>query len=206
MNENRNWQDYQQWTSYLLKIACAMFQMDASELGFVFGAEGQSSSMGSMNPEQRIIASKEKGLRPLLRAQQTWLNRWVIHKIDEDFEIAFGGLSVKSEADKLEQELKRVKHYMTINEVRARWDLEPLDTKAADMILDQTYINAVQQQEAQDEEAENPDSDSDSDSDSDFDFDIDAFLAGDEAEPEAEPEPEEELEKGMFKTVRVEVL
>ena len=198
LNENRNWQDYQQWTSYLLKIACAMFQMDASELGFVFGAEGQSSSMGSMNPEQRIIASKEKGLRPLLRAQQTWLNRWVIHKIDEDFEITFGGLSVKSEADKLEQELKRVKHYMTINEVRARWDLEPLDTKAADMILDQTYINAVQQQEAQDEEAENPDSDSDSD------FDIDAFLAGDEAEPEAEPE--EELEKGMFKTVRVEVL
>ena len=207
LNENRNWQDYQQWTSYLMKIACAMYQMDSSELGFVYGAEGQSSSMGSMNPEQRIIASKEKGLRPLLRAQQTWLNRWVINKIDPDFEISFGGLSVKSEADKLEQELKRVKHYMTINEVRARWDMQPLETKAADMILDQTYINAVQQQMAQEEEeasSEEPEEGGDSDSD----FDIDAFLSGNEEAPEEEApeEPEEEIEKSMFKTVRVEVL
>lgn len=174
LNENRNWQDYQQWTSYLLKISCAMFQMDASELGFVFGAEGQVNSLSSSNPESRIIASKEKGLRPLLRAQQSWLNKWVIHEIDPDFEIKFGGLSAKSEADKLEQELKRVKHYMTINEVRARWDLEPLEARVANMILDPTYIGSAQQEEVEkaEEEAEEEEGAS-------FDaenFDVDEFL------------------------------
>ena len=174
LKSNKNWQDYQQWTSYLLKISCAMFQMDASELGFVFGAEGQVNSLSSSNPETRIIASKEKGLRPLLRAQQSWLNKWVIHKIDPDFEIKFGGLSAKSESEKLEQELKRVKHYMTINEVRAHWDLEPLDSKVANMILDPTYIGSAQMEEAEKAEAEAQEQEGKSfDSE---DFDIDEFL------------------------------
>ena len=177
LNENRNWQDYQQWTSYLLKIACAMFQMDASELGFVYGAEGQVNSLSSSNPEHRIIASKEKGLRPLLRAQQNWLNRWVIHNIDSDFELRFGGIDVKTEAEKLEQELKRVKHYMTINEVRAHWDLEPLESKVSDMILDPTYIGAAQQEAAKEEEAAQAESEQADGQDFDMEnFDIDNFL------------------------------
>ena len=102
---------------------------------------------------------------------------------------------------------------MTINEVRARWDLEPLDTKAADMILDQTYINAVQQQEAQEEEAQDEEAQGEGGEDG-FDFDIDKFLAGDEEEtPEEAPEEaqdeeaqDEDMEKSMFRTVRVEVL
>lgn len=195
MSENRNWQDYQQWTSYLLKIACAMFQMDASELGFVFGAEGQVNSLSSSNPETRIIASKEKGLRPLLRAQQTWLNKWVINKIDPDFEIRFSGLDAKSESEKLDQELKRVKHYMTVNEVRAHWDLEPLSSDVADMILDPTYIGSAQQQKMQEEQAklaeeENAQGESE---DIEFDeenFDVDSFLG-----IKGSPKPQEEEDK-----------
>ena len=211
LQSGRDWQDYQQWTGYLLKVACAIFQIDAAELGFVFGTENQSASLNQGGPTQRIIASKEKGLRPLLRASQTWMNQWVIHQIDPDFELTFGGLNSQSENDKIDQEVKRVKAFMTVNEVRAKWDLEPLESEAANMILDSTYMNtAANMLQGEDEEgSEDQEPEEKNDLDSFFEEEKEEKEPEpeeeEEEEEEAEPEPEEDIEKG-FKVVRVEVL
>ena len=58
--------EYSQWLNFLIKEVCALYQMDPSELGYVFGAEGQTSSLQTQGPAQRIQYSKERGLRPLL--------------------------------------------------------------------------------------------------------------------------------------------
>lgn len=207
LQANKDSSDFQAWTGYLLKIACAIYQIDAAELGFVFGAEGQTAAMNHQGPSDKIVLSKEKGLRPLLRSIQAWINRWVIYPQNEDFELVFGGLNARSEAEKLEQDIKRAKAFMSVNEVRARWDLDPLDSPAADMILDPTYMNTAWQMQMNDEGDEGEGEEGDEGGEDFGDFDIDAFFASREpAEEPAAEEEEEPVEKGvMIKSISVEV-
>jgi hypothetical protein len=129
--------------------------MDPAELGYVFGNEGQSSALNQGGPAQRIEFSKEKGLRPLLRALETWINRWIIAPLAPHLEISFIGLDTESESQRLDAISKKVNSYMTVNEARAAFDLEPIDNPVADMLLNSSYINAAQMAGAgEDEEDE----------------------------------------------------
>ena len=146
--------EYEHWTAYLLKIACSLFLMDPAELGFVFGAEGQNGSLVQQGPADRIQASREKGLRPLLRAVQNAVNRHIIRKVAPDLMLRFKGFDAGSEQAQLDADGKRVRAFMTPNEIRATYDLDPLGEegtplrKAADMVLDATFHQTVNQAEA----------------------------------------------------------
>ena len=146
--------EYSQWMNFLIKEICSLYQMDPSELGYLFGAEGQSSALTQKGPSERIQFSKEKGLRPLLRALESWINRWIITPIAPHLELAFVGLDVESEQSRIDSVSKRVKAYMTINEARAMFDLEPLENPAADMLLDASYMNAAAMNAAEEEPQE----------------------------------------------------
>ena len=135
--------EFTQWINFMIKEICSLFQMDPSELGYLFGAEGQSSSLNVSGPGDRLTFSKEKGLRPLLRAVESWLNRWVIYPMAPHLELIFIGLDTQTENARLENISKRVKSHLTVNEARAMFDLEPLESNIADMILDSSYINAA---------------------------------------------------------------
>lgn len=141
--------EFKEWMAYLQKVACSIYQIDPAELGFVHGAENQTGALSQGGPEARITASKEKGLRPLLRGAQVWLNRWVVSQVDPDFELVFVGLDKARQDAQFEADLKRLKGFMTPNEIRARYDLKPIppevDGGAADMILDSSYMNTAMQ-------------------------------------------------------------
>ena len=145
--------EFDKWLNFLIKETCAIFQMDPSELGFVYGNEGQTSSLNSGDTGNRIKFSKEKGLRPLLRALQTWINRWIIEPLSEDLELVFVGLDVESEDKRIERMQKKLKMFMTVNEARAQFDLEPLET-GGDLILDPSWINAKMSADSMGEEEE----------------------------------------------------
>lgn len=147
--------EFQQWQHYLIKSICALFQIDPMEIGFHFGQEGVSSSLNQANGSERVLMSKEKGLRPLLRAVENWLNRYIISQIDERFELVFTGLDMISPQEELKLNIDKVKTIMTINEVRALYDLPEIEN--GDTILDNTFMNAYRQPEAEQEaEAEEP--------------------------------------------------
>lgn len=116
--------EYQEWLNYLLKITCAMFQIDPAEIGFNFGVEGQSSAIFSMGVNDRAILSKEKGLRPLLRAIESWINRYIVEQIDSRYELTFIGMDSIPKDKQLEMDLKKMA-FMTLNEIRAKYDLPP---------------------------------------------------------------------------------
>jgi len=122
-NTNRE-MEYQEWMNYLLKITCAMFQIDPAEIGFNFGVEGQNSAIFSMGVQDRAILSKEKGLRPLLRAIESWINRYIIDQVDSRYELTFVGLDSIPKDKQLEMDLKKMA-FMTLNEIRAKYDLPP---------------------------------------------------------------------------------
>jgi hypothetical protein len=144
---------YSSWMGYLTKIACAIYQIDPAELGFVFGAENVTSALSQGGPEQRILASKDRGFRPLLRQVQGWINRYIIHPIDPELSFRFVGLDVVSAEAELKQRIDMVSHYMTIDEVRAQAGLEPLE-KGGDIVLNQTFITGLMSGEGEGMEGE----------------------------------------------------
>ena len=83
-------------------------------------------------------------MRPLLRSLETWINRWIISPLAPHLELSFVGLDIESETQRLDAISKKVNSYMTVNEARAAFDLEPLDNPIADMLLNASYINAAQ--------------------------------------------------------------
>jgi hypothetical protein len=146
--------EYSTWLNWLLKIVCACYQMDPAELGFVFGNEGQSGALAQHGPSERIWASKERGLRPLLRSIQQWLNLWFIWPLNENYVMEFVGFDSLSEQEKLEMDVKATKCYKTINETRAEHELDLIDGPVGDLILDPVYFQAWQQMRAEEQQAE----------------------------------------------------
>jgi capsid portal protein len=130
--------EFQEWQHYLIKTICALYQIDPMEIGFKFGDEGKRSTLNQASGEERVLMSKEKGLRPLLRAIQGWLNKYVVMQLDDRFEIVFTGLDTISTQEELKMNIDKVKSFMTINEVRALHDLEPIPN--GDTILDGSYM------------------------------------------------------------------
>lgn len=153
LSQSNREMEYSQWNSYLIKIACSLYSMDPAELGFVFGNENQVSTITANGPSDRITASKERGLRPMLRAVESWLNTWVVHQIDEDFMVDFVGFDAKSEEAKQQLDIAALKAYKTINEVRAEHDLPPLEDQLGNLVLEPSFLQVyMQSMMAQDQE------------------------------------------------------
>lgn len=141
---------FREWINFLIKIACALYQMDPAELGFVFGNEGQSSSLGQQGPAERIAASKERGLHPLLQSIADWINRMVVQHWDPDYEFSFVGYDEIPPGERLDLDIKAAKVFRSPNEIRAERDEKPIvlmagDVNLLDLPLDPTLINAALQ-------------------------------------------------------------
>lgn len=97
--------EFTEWIKFLLVIACAVYRMDPSELGFqfqdaarIFGQEGQ---------KERLDHSRQKGLTPLLVFYQNVLNKYIISEIDDRLELVFTGIEIKDEAAQVELDKKK---------------------------------------------------------------------------------------------------
>lgn len=137
---------YQMWIEYLVKIACAIYQMDPSEINFDLrgGAGGQQPVfMGNNEAQQKL--SKDRGLKPLLSFFADTFNRNIVSRIDDEFELAFVGLDAKSEEQAVELRSKQGTTMLTINELRELEDLPPI--KYGDIVANPAYISYLQQKE-----------------------------------------------------------
>jgi hypothetical protein len=150
--------EYSAWMDWLTKITCAIYQFDPAEINFLFGNQGQQSSMFQAPAESRIKSSKDRGLRPFLRHIAANLNKYLIWRVDENFKLKFTGLDPRDSQEIVDTEKKQVTFMMTVDEVRAQNDLEPLPDKLGEIILDPTFLQNKQaaemaaQQEAMGEE------------------------------------------------------
>ena len=145
LSQSNKEMEYTQWNSYLIKICCSIYSMDPAELGFVFGNEGQTSTITANGPSDRITASKERGLRPMLRALESWINHWLVEPMDEDFCIDFVGFDAKTEEQKVDLDIKALKAFKTINEIRSEHDMEPIDDQLGNLILEPSFLQVYMQ-------------------------------------------------------------
>lgn len=210
MNTNRD-MEYNAWIDFLIKIGCSIYSTDPSEINFQYGNSGQKSSLGGESNREKIIESKERGLRPLLTFTASKLNRHIIWPINEDFEFEFVGLDAATRENVASLNQTRVKSTHTVNELRAEEDLPPLEH--GDVILDPTYVQYVAQQ-TQPDPGEMPGAggepgDGKGDEEED-DVDFEQLLAednddGDEDEDQSEPPANKREEERTDKSLTVDV-
>lgn len=145
--------EFSRYQEFLIKISCAMYKIDPSEVGFPMSGSSDSKPMFETNNETKIKYSKDKGLKPLLRRYEFWLNKWVVSQLDEDFEIKFVGIDEEEETD-LDRDIKKLSNFMTLDEIREKQNLKPVGKdRGGDIILNPTYsmylnqLNMQKQQE-----------------------------------------------------------
>lgn len=148
MSRSNQEMEFAQWLGYLQKLTAAVFQMDPAEINFVYGSENQSGGLQQSSGASRVEYSREKGLRPLLRAIESWLNKWVLNQKYPGYRIRFVGLDHEQERKRIEDLLKQTK-VLSINEIRAKMGYGPITKDIeengafADLPADAQYIHGV---------------------------------------------------------------
>lgn len=143
-NKSNQEMEFGKWIEFLMKIICGVYLIDPSEIGFdMHGGQSQTPLFES-SAEWKIKASRDKGLKPLLRFFAKFINVNIIDKIDDHFTFEFVGLDELSENEKHELLVEQIASYMTLNEARASLDLQPL--VGGDLPLNPTYLQALQVQ------------------------------------------------------------
>lgn len=178
-NSNRD-MEYNAWFDFLIKVACAMYKMDPIEVNFKYGNTGQKSSMQDTHNSEKVIESRERGLRPLLTHLSDQLNRYIIWPINEGMELSFVGLDAATKDDVANLNQKRVKSTHTVNELRAEDGEDPIE--GGDIILDPVFMQGQQlkAQEAAMAQGDDPFGDGDEEDGDDPDFQ--KLLDGDDDE------------------------
>lgn len=139
--------EFSRYQEFLIKIHCALFTIDPSEIGFPMSGTSDSKPMFEGNNEARLKYSRDKGLKPLLKEIEAWINKWIVSQLDPNFVFRFTGIeNEKNEMDDLAEDIQKLSNFMTLNEIRAKYNLDPIE--GGDMVLNPVY-NQAKQAEAQ---------------------------------------------------------
>ena len=144
--------EYSRWLEYLTKIICAVFLIAPEEIGFYLSPGGMQQPNFDSNNEWKLKASKDRGLRPLLRFYADCINRHIISRLDDKFYIDFVGLDELTEKERIELRNSQVQYFRTVNEIRADEDLEPIED--GDIILNPVFLQKIQMDHTWKSEAE----------------------------------------------------
>lgn len=138
LTQNHSDIEFSGWMNYLIKMMCAIYQIDPYEIGIGMKDEGKAGISGD-NTEEKMSASKDKGLYPLLRFLENYINKNIIDMVDPDFCIKFTGLTEESAKDALNRQKEMAKFCLTVNEIRQEIGKPPLPGMD-EVILSQEYL------------------------------------------------------------------
>lgn len=131
--------EYSKYQEFLIKIGCAHYLIDPSEIGFPMqGASGPAGLGGDGGTKEKLAYSKDKGLKPLLTSYQNWLNKYIIDQKDSAYILTFEGIDVESPEKELENDVKAVTNWSTVNEIRRKRGMK--DIAGGDIILNPIFL------------------------------------------------------------------
>lgn len=132
---------FAKWMTFLSSIICAIYGIAPEEINFESFTSGTSSLSGD-DTEEKIVNSKDKGLRPLLSYFESTLSEYVIGEFSDKYEFQFTGLDEEDEKTIWE----RKKMTRTVNEIRAEDGVDKADGKWGDAPLNPSLVGAWQQE------------------------------------------------------------
>lgn len=121
---------------------CSVFLIDPAELNFDLHGGVSQTPLFESSQEWKLKASRDRGLKPLLRFLAKHINNSIISKIDENFVFDFVGLDELTEQEKHTLRTEQVNSYMTLNEIRRAEDLP--DLEHGNVPMNPTYAQVAQ--------------------------------------------------------------
>lgn len=149
LQKNNRDMEYSSWMEYLIKLSCAIYSIDPSEIGWDISRSGSNSGLFEASQAERIQNSKDKGLYPMLKFIQRKINKYIVESIDPDFEFIFMGMNGITIEKELEMDIKKMSNFQTINETRQKWDLPELEVEAGNVISNSIFWQAYSQEKQQ---------------------------------------------------------
>ena len=140
LQKNNRDMEYSAWTEYLIKLACAIYNIDPIEIGWDISRGQNAGGLNEANQADRLQHSKDKGLYPLLKFLQRKINKYIVEQINPEFEFVFMGLNGMTISEELDLDIKKIQNFQTLNEIREKYDLKPLDD--GDIVLNSTYVQS----------------------------------------------------------------
>lgn len=135
-NTNRD-MEFSDWLKFLLVMACAVYRIDPSELGFQF--KDQTNIFGQAGQKERLQHSKDKGLKPILVFLQEVINYYLVSEMDEDFEFVFTGVDAEDEGRQVEIDAKKIQNGMVcLEDIFEKYSGRKFNPET-DTILNQSY-------------------------------------------------------------------
>ena len=140
--QNNKDMEFSKYQEFLIKVSCAVYKIDPSEIGFPMQGTSQAAGLGGDGgTKEKLKYSRAKGLKPLLRKIEKWINKFIVEQINDKYEFKFVGIDEQDEEDiELERDIRSLSNFMTLNEIRAKRNLSKLDD--GDVILNPTYLQA----------------------------------------------------------------
>lgn len=145
--------EYSKYQEFLIKVGCAHYLIDPSEIGFPMtgSSSGNQGIGGDSGLQERLEYSRDKGLKPLVTSYQDWFNSYILSQKDPDYEIIFEGLDVESPEKELENDVKAVQNWSTVNEIRRKRGMK--DLPGGDIILNPIFLQSQMAKMQQDNES-----------------------------------------------------
>jgi len=137
--------EFGKWIEYLIKVTCGVYLIDPAEINFEIHGGQQQTPLFEASQEWKLKASRDRGLKPLLKFLAKLINKHIIERFDDHFAFEFVGLDELSENEKHEMLVEQISSYMTLNEGRRSLDLPDLPN--GDIPMNPVYINALKSQQ-----------------------------------------------------------
>jgi len=112
---------FAKWMTFLVSIICAVYGMSPSEINFDSFTGGSTSALAGSDTAEKLAASKDSGLRPLLTYMEGIFSDFLIDAPQWCFR--WTGLDPKDEQRTHALRLAA----LTVNEIRAQEGWDPLD-------------------------------------------------------------------------------
>jgi hypothetical protein len=143
LKPNNRDMEFANWVEYLIKLACAVYQIAPEEINFESKNQG-SSRLFEAGPESKLKYSKDKGLRPLLNFVADSVTEHFVEPYYNDLMCIFTGMDEKSEVETVDIRTKEGQAYRTIDELREEAGYGAIGTeKGGDLILSPQYVQWV---------------------------------------------------------------
>lgn len=128
---------FAKWMTFLTSIICAIYGIAPDEINFESFTSGASSLSGS-DTEEKLINSKDKGLRPLLAHFEDLFTDYIVSDFGDKYEFRWTGLDEKSP----DQMWLEEQSLLTFNEARKARNWDEIKEDWADAPLNQGLMQA----------------------------------------------------------------
>ncbi len=136
---------FSKWMTFLTSIICAIYGMSPAEINFDSFSGGNTSPLGGSDTAEKLAASKDSGLRPLLSYYESLFGDYILGEFGDDYVFRWTGVD-EDDQDK-RHELKKLT--MSVNEVRAELGLDKQSASWGEAPLNPSLIGPwTQEQQA----------------------------------------------------------